>query len=157
MYRHFAVVTVGVTLVVGVFADGESRKAVASEVHAAARPRQAGPTELVRHDAHVHGSFASDASLGEFGAPMDVAGATPQDGAVPQTSSADPTSTVPAGFTRYGVSAATWSALTDDQRKALIAKRAAEASAAQAPERAAQISSLLAASRERSGNAETPD
>lgn len=156
MYRHFAILTVAVTLVVGVFADGESREAVASEVRAAAPAPRAGPTELVRHDRQ--GSFGpDDAGNGDFGAPMDSAGAAAQEGFVPVEVGNEPAPGVPAGFTSYGVSQAEWSKLTAEQRKIVIARHEAEERAARAPERAEQIDSLLAASRARSGEATSED
>jgi len=156
MYRHFAVLTVGVTLAVGVFADGESRKAIASEARAAAPAPKAGPTELVRKDSRAHGSFASDEGFDQnFGAPMDSAGASAQDGVLPDNLTQSPDPGVPAGFTQYGVSSAVWASLTEDQRKALMARQKAERAAAEAPERAKQIEDLLAASRARSGTATT--
>jgi len=158
MYRHFAVLTVGVTLAVGVFADGESRKAIASEAHAAAPKPLAGPTKLVRKDARAHGSFTTDAALdSNFGEPMDTTGAAAQDGVVPDNFTQAETHGVPAGFTQYGVSSQVWASLSDDQRKALIARQKAESGAAQTPERAKQIEDLLAASRARSGTATPGD
>jgi len=156
MYRHFAIVTVAITLGVGVFADGENRKAVASEVRAAAPAPRAGPTELVRHDNRARSFSSSDEAPGKFGQPMDVAGATAQDGIIPGDVPDRP-ETLPGAFTQYGVPLATWAALTANERTALIARRKAEAAAAQAPERAQQIDTLLAASRERSGTAESAD
>jgi hypothetical protein len=158
MYRHFAVLTVAITLVVGVFADGESRQAVASEVRAAQKQTpEARPTKLVRKDVRAQGSFSADGSVdSNFGAPMDTTGAAPQDGVLPSAPDDDHTD-VPAGFTQYGVSAGTWSTLTDAQKKALMARQQAAQEAAQSPERGEQIDSLLAASRTRSGQATTDD
>ncbi len=154
MYRHFAILTVAVTLVVGVFADGETRKAVASEVRAAPRSAHAGPTQLVRKDSAARGHFSSDAGLDTtFGAPTDTIGAAAHDGIVPGGLASADTGAAPAGFSQYGVSAEIWAALTDEQKQTLMARRKAERAAAQAPERAAQIDGLLAASRARSGEA----
>ena len=157
MYRHFAVLTVGVTLVVGVFADGESREAIASEARAAAPAPKAGPTELARKDTRARGSFGSDESFDQtFGAPMDSFGASAQDGVMPDNLAQSPEPGVPASFTRYGVSSAVWASLSEEQRQALIDRHKAERLAAEAPERAKQIEGLLAASRARSGKA-TPE
>lgn len=160
VYRHFAVFTIAVTLVVGVFADGESRKAVASEVRAA-QPNPAAtqrPATLVRKDSGRRASFeAGDGFDGNFGAPMDSVGAAAHDGVVPNDYAPAPAPGVPAGFTRYGVSAQVWAALTEEQKKALIARQAAEKAAADSPERGLQIEGLLAASRERSGHATPGD
>ena len=58
MYRHFAVLTVAVTLMVGLFADGETREAAASEVRAVPlSPQSARPTQLVRKDRRTSASF----------------------------------------------------------------------------------------------------
>ena len=158
MYRHFAVLTVGVTLAVGVFADGESRKAIASEAQAAAPKPLAGPTTLVRKDGRSHGSFTTDAALdSNFGESMDTIGATAQDGFVPGDFVQSENLGVPASFTQYGVSSEVWASLSDEQKKALIARQRAERAAAQTPERAKQVESLLAASRERSGTATVED
>jgi hypothetical protein len=158
MYRHFAVLTVAVTLVVGVFADGDSRQAVASEVHAAQKPAEATPDRLVRKDARATGSFSSDGGYdGAFGAPMDTAGAAPQDGVLPDGFAAIEQGGIPAGYSRYGAPADTWASLTDEQKRRLMEKQMAAEAAAQAPERAAQIDSLLAASRARSGEATKDD
>jgi len=151
MYRHFAILTVAATLVVGVFADGESRKAVAGEIKAAQRPAHAGPTELARKDARAPGSFGRDS--GEFGAPMDSVGAAAHDGLLPAGFAPARAPMVPAGFTTYGVSAAVWETLTPEQKKALMDKARAERAAAQGSDRAAQVDSLLEASRARSGEA----
>jgi len=155
MYRHFAILTVAATLVVGVFADGESRKAVASEIKVSQRPSHAGPTELARKDARPAGSFGSDS--GTFGAPMDSVGAAAQDGLLPAGFSATPAPMVAAGYTTYGVSAQVWETLTPEQKKALMDKVKAERAEAQTPDRAQQIDTLLEASRARSGEATAVD
>jgi hypothetical protein len=153
MYRHFAVLTLAITLVVGVFADGENRKAAASEVRAAQdAPSQSASTELVRKDGAAHGRFSDEAGFdGPFGAPMDTAGAEAHDGIVLAELADASGGGVPAGFNRYGIADDVWAALTDEQKRTLIARREAEEAAAQAPDRMAQIDDLLAASRARSG------
>lgn len=156
MYRHFAMLTVAVTLAVGVFADGESRKAVAS----ATQPRaiRSQPADLVRHDRRALGTFSSDGTgSGQFGEPMDIAGAKLQDGIIPGNAGPREAAAVPSGFTQYGIDARTWARLTEEQRKALIARRKAELEASETPERLAQARTLLAASRERSGEATPAD
>ena len=158
MYRHFAALTLAVTLVVGLFADGESRKAVASEV---AKPRpapRAGPAALARKDTRTQGGFADDTGFdGTFGAPMDLAGATAQDGWLPVDLQLGPGEGMPGGYNEYGVSAEVWASLTPAQKQALIARHKAELAAAQAQERRTDISRLLAASRARSGEATAAD
>lgn len=88
MYRHFAVVTVCLTAGLAIFADGESRQAVADEI--SAREDQAaleraevakfGPAKLITGSGTPapSASFAYDGSGGEFGAPMDGTGSRDQ-------------------------------------------------------------------------------
>ena len=81
MYKHFAVVTVGMTAMIALFADGENREAAAGHIenrHEEARVRAAsqeitGAPRLVRADRQSAGSFGSEAS-GDFGQPMDNTG-----------------------------------------------------------------------------------
>ena len=158
MYRHFAVLTVALTLVVGLFADGESRQAVASEVRAAQTPAEATPNRLVRKDARAAGSFSSDGGNDTaFGAPMDTAGAAAQEGVLPDDFAAGEQGGIPAGYYQYGIPADTWASLTDAQKRKLMTQQMASEAAAQTPERAAQVDSLLAASRARSGEATKED
>ena len=159
MYRHFAVLTVAITLAVGVFADGEGRQAAASEVRARQKPApHAGPTKLIRKDAPAQGGFSSDDGFdGAFGSPMDTAGAAAQDGVLTDDYAPAQVRGLPAGFTQYGVPAEAWARLTEAEKKAFVARREAADAAAQAPERAIAIENLMAASRARSGEATAPD
>lgn len=78
MYRHFAVVTIALTGVLALFADGENREIV--ETHLAERQQQAelrrisaeraGPRVVAAGSDMTAGSFPDDA--GSFGAPTDT-------------------------------------------------------------------------------------
>lgn len=77
MYKHFAVVTVGLTATIALFADGENREAAASHIEGrqeqarvqAASQQITGAPRLVRADQQSVGAFGSEAS-GDFGQPM---------------------------------------------------------------------------------------
>lgn len=160
MYRHFAVLTIAVTVMVGVFADGESRKAVAGEVQPApARASaHAGPTELSRRTTQPRGSFAhGDAFDASFGQPMDAAGASPQSGFASGDFADAPASGLPSSFNAYGISAEAWARMTEEQKRELAARHEAERGRAEEPARAKQIDSLTAASRRRAGTATAAD
>src|SRR5688572_985632 len=127
MYRHFATLTIAVTAAVAVFADGENREAIATEVSSAPRPApSAGPSELARKDSGSRGSFASEGGYdGAFGQPMDTVGAAPHDGIIPNDFASATPAGVPAGYNRYGISAEEWASLTEEQKKELIARHEA--------------------------------
>jgi hypothetical protein len=152
MYRHFAILTVAITAALALFVDGESREAVASEI-VKQRPAQPGGQVgmLVRKQTRPSQGFGPDETFdSSFGAPMDGGDAFSDSGIIPPDF-AESVVGLPDGFTPYGVSAAEWAKLTPEQRKALIARLEAERTAAQSPERSAQIESLAAASRARAG------
>lgn len=81
MFRHFAIITVGITLCIAMFADGESRQAIEDEFS----ERQA-QNEMLRADAArganrplvrrtpTRGSFSADVdeTAAEFGGVMDT-------------------------------------------------------------------------------------
>jgi hypothetical protein len=160
MYRHFAVLTLAVTAAVGVFADGENRKAAASELKPVATRSSphAGPTELARKSVQPHSSFAvTDTFDSSFGEPMDAAGSSAQSGALESDFANGTAQAAPASFNAYGVSAAVWARMTDEQKRDLIARYEAARDQSGQPERAEQIDGLLAASRARSGEATAGD
>ena len=160
MYRHFAAVTLVCTLALAMFVDGDSREAVAREFeHMPATVEtkdKARPDELIRKN--LGGSADAGGGFdGTFGQPMDTVGATAGDGVIPEFAPATPGSGLPSGYNTLGISNAEWAALTEEQkRKLLAAKKASETPAAQR-ERGDQIESLLAASRERSSGSDAPD
>jgi hypothetical protein len=90
-YRHFAVVTVAVTLLLAIFSTGENRQAIAKQIaaqQAAAKQRRNairakyGTPRLVKapqQSSMSYHSFYGRDDTGTFGAPMDQAGSTVQD------------------------------------------------------------------------------
>ncbi|WAT18224.1 hypothetical protein OZN62_01205 [Aurantiacibacter sp. MUD11] len=79
MYKHFAVVTVMLTFMIALFADGETQQTIAehqrqAELQAASRQVTAPPT-LARRGEQVVGSFG-DEGLDGFGNPTDETGAS---------------------------------------------------------------------------------
>lgn len=154
MYRHFAAVTIAATLLMALFSDGETRKAVAREAARSESSAPRGnPNDIIRKDAPARGSFGTDewVSAG-YGQPAGFTGTTRGSALIPGETGAAP-SGLPVGRTIFGVSAEAWDALGEEQRKALIARRQAELKAARDPRRAEQIDALLAASRARAGGA----
>jgi hypothetical protein len=91
MYRHFAVVTLVVTLLMAIFSSGENRQAIANQVAAqqeAAKARRDamrakyGTPKMVRAEPQQggdYGNFYSGGGGGEYGAPTDAEGSTVQD------------------------------------------------------------------------------
>lgn len=155
MYRHFAAVTIVSTMVMALFADGESRNAVAREAikptsTASASTSQRPSVLLVKHSLS-RGSFSSgDEFDGSYGQPMDGS-SSDFGGSLPDDVAVLPGSGMPAGFTTYGVPASEWEKLTEEQKKKLIARYRAAKKAEMEPDRAKQVDTLLAASMERSG------
>lgn len=75
LYRHFAVITVVLTLLLAMFAEGENDEARTDEI-AAPRPQpQAQPAQFAMHEVdRAARSFANDMSAdfdNDFGQPMD--------------------------------------------------------------------------------------
>lgn len=160
MYRHFAILTLAVTAVVGVFADGESRKAAASELPPPSTHSSphAGPTELARKGVQPPSSFtASDTFDRSFGEPMEAAGSSAAAGPAEHEFADGTALAVPASINAYGVSAEVWARMTEEQKRDLIARDQATREQAEQPERAGQIASLSAASRARAGEASAGD
>lgn len=151
MYRHFAIVTVALTAALALFADGESREAMAEEIAAReqrnelahASAEKFGKPRLVRKEPASAGSFGSDG--GDFGEPMDDAGGGNPSGYISGPVNA------PSAYAYFGLSEAEWEALSEEQRAALRREVQEEADRAAAPERQAQIERLKAASAGRAG------
>jgi hypothetical protein len=156
LYRHFAAVTVACTLALAMFANGDSRQAVAREVAAAGlAAAEERPADFVRRDTVAHGSFGNDDFDGSYGQPME-GGSTVSTGIVPGEFLEAPLGQ-PSGFNVYGVSQATWATLSEEQKRMLIEAHARSRKEALAPGRATQIETLMAASRARSGEASAAD
>jgi hypothetical protein len=149
------------TAAVAIFSDGERRAAMSEEI--ASREQQArlaeaseakfGKPRLVVKSPRTGGRFGRDS--GEFGAPMDAAGAS-DSGFVPDYTDTAP-GFVPAAYNRYGLSDAEWTSLSEKEREALRTKARAEAEQANSPERRSQIAQLRAASARRAGAREGLD
>jgi hypothetical protein len=158
MYRHFAVITVALTMALAMLADGESRAALAEEIaereqrnmlaHASAE-KFGRPKLINKAPAATAGSFGSDS--GDFGEPMDDAGGGNPSGFIPDYDPDAGPAYAPAAYGRFGLSEAEWDALSEDHRAELLRQLQADAALAAAPERQRQIESLAAASRSRSG------
>lgn len=75
MYRHFAMLTIGLTTIFAVFADGETREAMAqNDQHAElkrADEKKFGKTRLVDKRGEKPRNNAGSGFNGTFGAPMD--------------------------------------------------------------------------------------
>lgn len=82
MYKHFAVITVGLTVMMALFADGENRQAVAEHIEQrqreaelqAASQQITGPPRLVRRDNEQNVGSFGDEGVNGFGSPMDPSG-----------------------------------------------------------------------------------
>ena len=163
-YRHFAVITLCVTALMALFADGENRAAMAGELHSIrqrnelkqANSEKFGKKELLRgvrkgrsiHDTHFD---YSDADAG-YGQPMDSVGARVQDtgyGArIPQPRY------VPGAYARYQISEAELAKLTPEEREKLLKKLRGEDVDLSPEERERQRETMIAASLRRSGSDE---
>lgn len=155
IYRHFAVVTIVLTLGIAVFADGESREAIQAEGPSqpatVAKPKPA-PT-LVR--SRSSGGFASDAEVsGSFGADVAMGSATDGDsergsssGIIPDELPDDATTAtaLAAGYPPHVLAE-----MSAAEREQLV-KSLREAGIQDSADREARTASLLASSRQRSG------
>lgn len=164
VYRHFAAITVVITLTLGFFANGEGRQALADEVaeqqHQAELQRaqiaKFGQPKLIRrqsspsNDSGHGGGFDSD-----YGEPTDDGGTTSVSGTWQGRTSAR--SKMPGSYAPYGISQAEWERMSAEQREAFLRARTKlepELSAAQKTEAAEK---LLAASAARAGEAGESD
>ncbi len=131
MYRHFAAVTVGITGMLALFADGESREAVAAQIakqgEAAAERREdmrkAGNSTFTRPlkspGSYSEGSFdySDTGGGGSYGAPMDGAsGEGASAGFVPDEFGTKKRS-APASYAKFGLTQEQWEALSEEERK----------------------------------------
>lgn len=161
MYRHFAVVTVAITLVMVIFADGENREAIAAELQerhdteaariAASKPKYGVPRFKQRQSAARWREF--NESGGEFGDPMDFNGSRIQrtgDGDLVVADRLGGEFT-PQDYARFGISEKELAALSPAEREKLLARLRAGGMATDPEERAKQIEKLLASSAQRSG------
>lgn len=151
MYRHFAVVTVALTAIIGILADGEAQQAAKSELQERAEQNKRAEAnkgtgnELIRRDPYPGGgggSFSPDNALTSFNAGLG-------------TSDASNFIQLPAGdkeaktvWGRLGISEEDWFSLPSDVRISLAGTN--DPMIVGTPEeRRAAIKKLSAASRSR--------
>lgn len=156
MYRHFAILTVAISAIVAVFADGESQDAMArNQQHAEmkqAEEAKFGKTKLVdKRDDKSPRRSAGGGFHGEFGAPMDgSAGGGGNSSFIPANMNVGPMPIM------IEPDQAAMARMTPEQRKAYL-KRLEEERDRRMDEgpvvpTAAQISALAASSAARSGS-----
>ncbi len=145
IYRHFAIVTLAVTALVGIFADGENREAIAQAQQQQSRePIRIKPPEKKEREGREGGSFGSVG--GRFGTPMVNPGGSRSDA----IETIGP-SQVPARTNPTGLSDAEFARLSPKEREALIQKIREQQFGLSPEIRARQIENLVAASTARSG------
>lgn len=165
MYRHFAALTVAITVVLLIFADGENRQAVAAEIQAqhdaeAARiarskPKYGAPKFKQRQRAAAWREFNESGGSARFGDPTDFQGSRVQRSG---TASLPPPARLggeftPEDYARFGISERELAALSPGEREKLLARLRAGGMATDPDERARQIAKLLNSSAQRSGAA----
>ena len=153
MYRHFALVTVLLTLGVAMFASGENRQAVAAQIEERQQQQELeresnerfGPREAAHRPRRAAAKFSSDHEVFDhsFGRPMNTTrGASGTRGITAAV--AAPSGAQPVYTEQY------LAALGDDERKLLLAGLERERQLSDA-ERAQRDAALIAASDRRSG------
>jgi len=167
MYRHFAVMTLVVTLLVGVFASGENRQAVAQAIEDQAdaaeraefKDHKFGTPKLVQSEqlqARVYNSESDyrDTYSSNFGTPMDRIGSRLNtrgdggNGAVTRGGKGY----VPASYASHQISEEELAKLTPAQREALLTQLANGGQSLDQAERQKQINTLVSASARRAGS-----
>lgn len=171
MYRHFAVITIAITATIGVFADGEGRKALAngvseeiSERQEAERLQQAQvakfgqPKLFQRKPAGRREKALNDSDSFEwaYGEPTDTGSLSGQASAV-WTGRMNPKAKVPGSYAPYGISQAQWNAMTEEEREAFLAEHARSQPVVSAAQHRRQVDGLMAASAARAGSASEGD
>lgn len=166
IYRHFAVLTLAVTALMALFADGENRAAIAEEIQTRqqraemreANAKKFGKKELLVNKArgpsiNNKGFDYSDAGDG-FGAPMDRAGAAVQD--FNYSEDIAKPRYAPAAYAGLQISEAEWKQLSPEERKKLLKKLRGEEELSP-EERERRRQAMIAASLRRSGSANSDD
>lgn len=125
MYRHFAIVTVGVTALVGVLADGEAQQALKDQLAERSEQRRMeeaekdqGNREIIRKDPHATGqagSFGSDSAIGAGGLGNGLATSNSRN-FIKLPPGAKPGMEI---WERLGLTEQEWFALPSDVRKSL--------------------------------------
>lgn len=155
MYRHFAMLTIGLTTIFAVFADGETREAVAqNNQHTElkrAEEKKFGKTKLVDKRGEKPRRGSSSGFNGTFGAPMDGSSSVGGSGAyLPANLALGPPPIV------IEVDQAALAKMSPEQRKAFLKRlederqrRMREGPVVPSPQ---QVSALAAASAARAGS-----
>jgi len=167
MYRHFAVMTLAVTLLVGVFASGENRQAVAQAIddrQAAAKraefeKNKYGAPELVQSEELRARSYTSefdyrDTYSSDYGTPMDRIGSrvSARGGSGNGVATRGGKGYVPASYASHQLSEEELAKLTPAQREALLQQIANGGMSLDQAEREKQINTLVSASARRAGS-----
>lgn len=165
MYRHFAAITLGITLVLGLFANGEGRQALADEIDEEVAERQEaarvagaqiakfGQPKLIRRESRRDTSWG----YGGYGDSFDNDYGKPSDGSSTGSSVAsykgrvNPNAKVPDAYAPYGISQAEWRAMSDEEREAFLRNRNKPQPVVSAEQHQQQVEGLLAASAARAG------
>lgn len=157
VYRHFAVATLAITVVLAIFSDGEKRTAMAEAMAAQTyntpeKDKRQTVAGIVDNRSHPAASFGSD-NTANFGAPMDDTGGATVIGDYHASANFDKgdtgTAVVPGTYNRYGIALSEWTRMTDLQRQEIIDRYEAEQIAARSETRQQQMENLLAQSRAR--------
>lgn len=167
MYRHFAAITVALTLTLGLFANGEGRQALADEVEGRVAAHQEarrieeaqiakfGKPKLIarnsrRDSAWGYGGYG-DAFDSDYGKPSDGSSA----GSIAGTrmGRVSPSAKVPSSYAPYGISQAAWQAMTEEEREEFLRSRTKPQPVVSAEQHRRQVEGLLAASAARAGEA----
>lgn len=165
MYRHFAAVTVAITVTLGIFANGEGRQAFADEVdqqiaerHEAARVADAqvakfGKPKLIERSSRRGSDWGfqgyGDSFDNDYGKPID--GSSVGSAPAVRAGRVSPTAKVPGAYAPYGISQAAWQAMSDEEREAFLSSRTKPQPAVSAEQHQRQVEGLLAASAARAG------
>lgn len=160
VFRHFAAITIAITLTLGFFANGEGRQALADEVterqhHAELQQEQVarfGQPRLIRRQA----SPANDPAGGggfdaDYGEPSDSGGMTRVSGT--WQTQASGSSHIPGSYAPYGIAQARWDAMSEEERKAFLRARTTSRPELTAAQKQRAAAALLAASAARAGEA----
>ena len=148
MYTHFAAVTIGLTAMIGIFADGEAKDAVHAELNEAEAKRNADyqqrkQGEIIRRDNEGGGGeFGTDGDYGSGGI-----GGWAGDAAAGASGSVDEGT-----LRRLGLTAEQFEALSPEEQERLLASLGNSGAPVSAAQHERANDALLAGSSERSGS-----
>ncbi|WP_114522176.1 hypothetical protein [Altererythrobacter sp. ZODW24] len=145
MYRHFAVVTVGLTGILALFADGESREVVAAQIveqsekaaERRAETRKAADATftrpLVKPESYSESSFDNSdvGGGGSYGAPMDSASGDGANASIIPEELGARKRTAPGSYDQFGLTQEQWEALSEEERERIRKEAANRKSASQ--------------------------